>query len=125
VSKRKHCDKDYDMLDRLKQENKQLKRQLGNLKKQLDRVHPGNIEEIRAFAARQEERNRRKAEKRKEKKAWECYECGRGTLYIVKVPHPKGQQYFRSCDFCEHRTKAKPYTDKVKGLCKTNDLETK
>lgn len=123
MSKRKYCDKDLDMLDRLKKENKQLKRQLSNLKKQLDRINPSNIEELREFASRQEERNRRQEKKAKLADKWKCYNCGKGNLYIIKVPHPKGTYYFRSCDSCDNRTKAKPYTSKVKGLCKTNNSE--
>ena len=106
------------MLDRLKKENKYLKRQLSSYKKQLDRLDPSNIEKIKEFSAKQEERREKYLDTKKLKDKWKCFECGRGTLYIVKFPHPGGLHYFRSCDFCDHRTKAKPYTEKVKGICK-------
>lgn len=116
--RKRMCEKDYDKLDKLKEENKKLKRQISTLRKQIDRLDLDNskYDHIRELAAQQyeEEKNTSKAKKLREK--WKCYECGSGVLKLIIIPSPGGLKYFRSCNNCDNRTKAKQYNKDVEGI---------
>lgn len=119
-SKTKRADKEFDLLEKLKHENKRLKRNLEALRKQLERVdfeRYSNLQELVDKQHREEEALREEISNEKLKEKWSCFCCGKGFLYLKIFNHPvKGVMYYRACNICEHRTKMQLYTTEVQGL---------
>lgn len=111
--------KEYDQVQKLKSENKLLKRQIARLRKQLDRIdveHFQNLKEI-VKKQRKEDLDLYKEEEHKSlEEKWKCHKCDDGVLRIVIIDRRNGVFYFRRCPSCGNRTKVKPYTEDVKGV---------
>ena len=104
--------KEEDQLQRVKIENKRLKKEVQTLRKELNRLEHrfSGLDEL--VEQQYDEDNTPKAIK-EAKKDWSCFKCKEGQLKIfiinkVGVPH-----YFRKCDSCENRTKLKKYSSEV------------
>jgi predicted RNase H-like nuclease (RuvC/YqgF family) len=111
-----------EQLDKQKKENEKLKKELARIRKtqNLEKI----IEQEQEVKAILDFKKEEKAQKYKEsalKDRWMCHKCGRGIL-VVKILHtPSSKIYSRTCDFCPHKTKWKPYSDKVKGIFEKKD----
>lgn len=115
MSRKKYCDRELDQLDRLKHENKKLKKQLAAARKELSRTQQwrDNAKELlesqynedleEAFAAKVDE----------QRKKWKCRECHQGYLKSHIMTRRDGVFYYRKCTNCSHRTKVKPYSNEV------------
>lgn len=119
--KRVHRTKEIDQLQKIKKENEALKREVKQLRKQLDRMPSHRIEALESIAERQkleaeQELNARKFEKLKEK--WQCWECGKGYMRLITMPRRGGVFYLRQCsqEGCGHRTNMKPWHPGVDGV---------
>ena len=106
---RNYNKREFDQLDKLKKENRQLKIEVARLRKLADKAV--NYEQVLAIT-----KEKKKEEKQKSKEEWLCWECGRGYLRIIRLYQRNGVYYFRACDKCEHRTKKKKWSKDVKGL---------
>jgi hypothetical protein len=122
MGKSRNCDKELSTLDKLKQENKLLKRQLSSLQKQLDRIDYNRYQNI-VDAVNKIDKENRDLEKRKEleklKKKWLCRKCGKGHLLLNLFEHPvKGTLYYRKCSLeeCDNKTKFQQYKENTEGL---------
>lgn len=119
-SKTKRGDKELNLLEKLKHENRKLKQELAALRKQLARVDFAryeNLQELVDKQHREEEVIKKTKKEDKLKQKWTCFGCGKGYLYLKIFNHPvKGVMYYRTCNMCDHRTKLKVYTAKVEGL---------
>lgn len=106
------------MLEKLKEENKKLKRQISSLRKQIDRLDLDSerFNQLRDLANLQYEEEKRIKKDKKLKELWRCFDCGEGFLKLVIVPKRDGASYFRKCNNCSKRTKLKKYDDTVEGL---------
>jgi len=128
LSKNKNCDKEYDKVQKLAHENRELKRKINSLRKQLAK-RDSQIEEFCPGIDEFEEISLESEAKEKDKKInelkkeWQCHECGKGFLEIVKYPRIGEIWYFRRCNnlSCGHRTASKPYTPDVKGILQENE----
>lgn len=119
----RYADKELDQLEKLKYENKRLKKQISSLRKQLQRIdidRHDNLRDLIDKFALEDHEEEIKAQKEKLKKQWECHECGVGFMMIHPVVRQDGTFYYRKCTECSNRTKLKPYTKDVKGI-KRND----
>jgi ssDNA-binding Zn-finger/Zn-ribbon topoisomerase 1 len=117
--RRKYSDKEFDLLDKLKHENAKLKKQVSSLRKQIQRIDLDRYENLKDLIYKHynEDLGERIAEeKEKLKKKWECKQCGTGFLKIYLLNRLDGMFYYRKCTECSHRTKPKPYTNKVEGI---------
>lgn len=119
MGKTRRGEKDYDQLDKLKNENRKLKRQISSLRKQIARIDLDRYHNIRELlekydAEEQEEELQRQEEAAKEE--WRCHDCDRDYLRLVVFNRRDGTFYFRKCFTCGKRTKTQKYHDKVKGL---------
>lgn len=113
---RRHSDKEFDQLQRLKHENQKLKRENAKLRKHLQRMDVDRYNQLQEYAqAEQSEENQKRLEKEIEK-SWGCYQCGNGVLILKIINRRDGTFYYRSCNSCANRTKLQKYTDKVTGV---------
>ena len=103
-------DKEYDYIDKLKHENKKLKRELKAARKLLDRYQVAEQcglfdgEKILPSKKRQKEKNMYEQ--------WKCHDCGKGTLKLIFI----GPFYFRRCDICNKTTKRKKIHNELLGI---------
>jgi len=112
---------DIELFERLKRENKELKRRLKAALKIHDRI---DYEHLNKFIKAQDEEGievdeetkvkyKSKGECRREE--WKCFDCPDGWLELVVIRKPGDQYvYFRRCVKCGKRTKTQPYTGDVK-----------
>lgn len=109
--------REFELVDRLKKENKQLKIQLARLRKVLDRIDLENYNNLKEIVHKQRREDtdlhNEKIESNLEKQ-WECHKCHEDVLRIIIVDRQDGVFYFRRCS-CGNRTKMKKYHDKVEG----------
>lgn len=95
-------------LDKLKHENKRLKRELSSLRKQLSRIDLDRYHNLKEFVL-QNDSKEAEAEliKNKEdvKKFWTCWDCGKDYLRMVTFERRDGVHYYRKCGTCNYRTK--------------------
>lgn len=119
-SRTRRSGKEYDQLDKLKHENSKLKREIGVLRRQLQRVdfdRYSNLHELVNKQRKESLAEENEAKRESLMKEWQCHSCGKDYLRINIWNHPvKGVMYFRKCNTCSHRTEMKPYTKDVKGI---------
>lgn len=103
-------DQEFDILDRLKHENKKLKRELKTARKMLDRYlvaeDKGLIDEDVIVPSKKRDKERELKEQ------WKCYSCENGYLRLIRI----GNRYLRKCDSCGKNTRSQVWDDTVKGL---------
>lgn len=123
MARRKYSDREYDDLDRLKYENKKLKRQISALRKQISRLdidRYNNVKELLEKQANEDMHEYIEKEKENAEKKWRCWTCGQGVLRPVRMHRRDGSFYYRKCDNekCDNRTKTKPIPPdgKIEGL---------
>jgi hypothetical protein len=125
-SRIKRGSKEFDLLDRLKHENRKLKRANDALHKQLSRVDLQKFNNLSNLVDKQRrEADAQESISKKEalKKKWLCHQCERDFLKLFIWDHPvKGLVYYRQCS-CGHKTRMKPYTDAVEGIKAEEDKE--
>jgi predicted RNase H-like nuclease (RuvC/YqgF family) len=116
--KNRNCDKEFSDMQRLKAENKALKRQLSKVRKQIARMEIERVE--RENLLEEEERRVREVSKEKLTKEleekWKCKSCEVDVMRLKIYSRLDGIFYFRKCDTCGNRTKSKEYHDEVEGI---------
>ena len=121
----RNYDKEYDLLDKLKQENKQLKMQVQRLRKEIDK-NRNNYEDIKDLLDQQAEEEIHIATKSKKKedllKRWQCHKCNQGVMKLIVLPRLDGPRYFRKCSACANKTTLKKYTEDVEGIVDEKDI---
>ncbi len=124
MGKSKRSDKEFSRERRLAQENKQLKQELGHLRKQISRLDASRIETIKDMCADYEESNKFNenagemgSSLERMKKEWACRKCSLGFLEITLYSKLGQTHYFRKCNNCDNRTIGQRYDEKsVKGI---------
>lgn len=117
--KGKYSDREYDDLQRLKHENKKLKRQVSALRKQISRLDLDRYENLKDIVQKHyeaEEQDQFKKDLKKLKKEWECHVCREGFLKLYLINRRNEVVYYRKCTECDNRTSVKPYNSKVEGI---------
>lgn len=102
-------EKEYDLLDRLKHENRKLKRENASLKKALSRIDIERFENLKELVDQQRQEEKNKEKKKESQNKWNCYQCGKGHMQLHIFNRRDGVFYYRSCTLCEHRTRMKKY----------------
>ena len=104
----------------LKFENAQLRRQVSSLRRQLARVDLDRYSHIRDMVEEHlllDEEQKDSSKILEDLKAsWTCYDCSQGHLEIIIYSKAGQTWYYRKCTNCAKRTKAKVYSEKVKGI---------
>jgi rubrerythrin len=108
--------KEFTELDKLKKENKILKRQLSRLRKLLDRVDLENYQNLRELVEKQHKEDL-EIDKLKQsnriKQKWQCKKCFEDYLRTYILQKRNSTSYYRRCPTCGHRTKSKQYNKNV------------
>lgn len=118
---RKHrtFDKDDDRIDRLRQENKKLKHQINQLRKQIARIDVDRYQGLKNLVdkqAKEDADSEKSLQSRKKLQEWKCNKCLEGHLRIVIINRRDGVYYFRRCSSCVNRTVLQRYTAEVEGV---------
>lgn len=101
---------DFTLEERLKKENKKLKREVAKLRNLLARVDLERYENLKELVDQQRlEEKLEKARRRKEVKKWKCHECEEGHMQLMIFNRKDGVFYYRTCTSCNHRTRMKKY----------------
>lgn len=125
MGKSRRGSREFTKEQKLVKENKQLKQQLGQLRRQLCRLDLDRYDTIREMV--EEYREDKEVDKTDDlleslKKEWACKEPGcQGVLEIVIYSKLGNPYYFRKCSElqCINRTVAQKYDpSKVKGIVK-------
>lgn len=119
MRRRKTSDGEYDQVQRLRHENKRLKNQISQLRKQLSRVDIDRFQNLKDLIESQEREDQAETKAEEQKKIeqdWKCFECKSGTIRLVVLERKDGVFYYRICDRCPKRTKIKRYNSDVKGV---------
>jgi hypothetical protein len=116
MGKRQMRDKEYDQLQRLKDENRKLKQEISRLRKMTQHTaeYSDRLKKLTKQQYKEELDYKSKKEQIIEK--WSCHKCNQGVLKIIIVSRADGQYYFRSCNICDNRTKIKAYEEAVEGI---------
>lgn len=123
MGKNKRSDKEYTREQRLVHENRQLKRQVSSLRKELAKVDLDrykNLKETIEKHYQEDEAQEGRDILEKIKNEWKCHEaeCS-GFLEIFTYNKVGETWYYRICSnapSCKNRTKAQKYTPDVKGI---------
>lgn len=114
---------DFDPNQKLKHENKQLKREVKRLRKLLQQVE--DAEETKKLMylvemQRQEDKILHESNKEEQlgdlKERWACHECSEGVMLIQIFKRRDGVFYFRRCQACGNKTRMKKYSEEVNGI---------
>jgi uncharacterized protein with von Willebrand factor type A (vWA) domain len=126
VGKTKRSDKEFTREQRLAKENRELKRELSHLRKQITRLDGDRFEDLRQMVADQEENQKFQenmgpvsSSLETLKRDWACRKCD-GYLEINLYPKMGQTFYYRACNKCRHRTTGKRYDAAVKGILKNS-----
>lgn len=112
MKNRRFCQKETDLLKKLKYENTKLKKELSRMRKQLDRVDERRFDEYYEMLSTYKGPTNDEMLLKK----WLCYNCRKGVLRIKKLTTHLGTEYYRKCDCCTKTTPLKPWRDDVTGL---------
>jgi cell division septum initiation protein DivIVA len=122
MGKSRRGEKEYSKEQRLVKENKQLKQQVAQLRKQLARLDLDRYSSVKEIIDEQYEEDKKFDQADlldKLKKEWKCRDCDEGHLEIVIYNKIDTTWYFRKCSDCSNRTKSQKYDSKqVKGIGK-------
>lgn len=128
MGKSRRGSKEITREQRLSKENKQLKRELAHLRKQISRLDLEGLEAAKQAINDQEEENRLNetmgepnANLEHLKKVWSCNSCSGGWLEITLYSKIGTTQYYRKCSNCDYRTKGQRYDETVRGIIKKSE----
>lgn len=114
MGRSKRSEGELDQLDKLKHENKKLKRQVQQLRKVIDRVDLDRYENLKDILEEHEHEEKMALVATPTDPAWKCYDCEAGILRLKVIDKPSGAIYNRVCDGCKKRTKFQKWTKDVK-----------
>lgn len=103
--------KEFTEIQKLKEENKSLKRQIAQLRKLVSRLDVDRLDTVKDILL-EEEVSKKTIEKIEEK--WRCFECNKGKLEMHTINRLDGLHYYRKCNLCNNRTRLKKWTPDVK-----------
>ncbi len=117
--------KEFTREQKLIKENRELKRELSHLRKQISRLDLEGLEAAKQMCFDHEEKERLNetmgnpsANIEYLKKIWECNDCRNGWLEITLYSKTGQTHYYRKCTNCNNRTKGQRYDESVKGIIK-------
>lgn len=99
--KKRKLDQEYTKVDKLKHENKKLKKEVSRLRKILDRIDYEHLAEAAVY--HEITGKKLKVESNKKAKGKVCYKCGQAEMRLIIF----GNRHLWKCDCCDNRTKTK------------------
>jgi hypothetical protein len=116
-SHNKNYDKEFSKVQKLANENKQLKKEVSRLRKELTKLEfrYENLDDLTQQQYEEEYPVTAKDLKTQQNK-WKCHKCSEGILKIIIVNKMGKAYYLRKCNFCSNKTKLQPYTKEVEGV---------
>jgi hypothetical protein len=128
MGKSRRGSKEITREQKLIKENRQLKRELSHLRKQISRLDLEGLEAAKQAINDQEEENRLNETMGESssnldhlKKIWSCNECNLGWLEITLYSKCGSTHYYRKCSSCDKRTKGQRYDETVRGIIKKSE----
>lgn len=121
MGKSRRGDKEFSKEQKLVHENKQLKKQVASLRKELARIDLDRYSSVKEMIEEHYQEDRAEEGQNildRLKKEWACRECTEGQLEIILYNKLDSTWYFRKCNCCPNRTKSQRYTPDVKGILK-------
>jgi len=126
MGKSRRCDKEITKERRLATENKKLKQQIQQLRKQLGRLDLDRYESIRETLQQHFHKESESSQVLENimKKTWACKEAGcTGYLEIILFNKIDQPHYYRSCCSCNNRTRSQRFNpETVKGIFKKSTI---
>lgn len=121
MGKSRRGTKEFTREQRLLNENKKLKQQVAQLRKQLARLDLDRYDSIKEML--EEHNSENQPEFGAEfldnlKKTWLCNDCRNGYLEIILYNKVESTWYYRLCTNCPNRTKSQKYSPEVRGIIK-------
>lgn len=111
--------KEWDEIQRLKNENKKLRRENSKLRKVVSNVDMERYSFVQDLLTSLDydkyDQDLKQVEKSLANK-WKCHDCDTGMLKLVILFKAGEEYYFRKCSECSKRTKLKKYTKDVEGI---------
>jgi Zn finger protein HypA/HybF involved in hydrogenase expression len=127
LGKPKRSKRELDDLQEVRHENKRLKREIDQLRKQLQRIDFRRFENLSKLVDKQRKESiaEQKAKRlEKAKKQWLCHKCKEDYLrLLIYNPPVKGVMYYRQCGGCPNRTEMKPYNAAIEGITEQGELK--
>lgn len=117
MKRRRYSDGEQDRLQRVVQENKKLKGQISQLRKQMSRIDVDRFQNLKDLLDAQDREEQEEAAVKREQtmeRDWRCWQCPSGTLRLTVLERRDGVFYYRKCDGCPKKTRLQPYSNKVK-----------
>lgn len=121
MGKSRRGSKEFTKEQRLVKENKQLKQQVAQLRKQLARLDLDRYQSVKDMLEEHSPESQPEfgAEFLENlKRTWLCDDCRNGYLEIILYNKVESTWYYRKCTNCPHRTKSQKYSPEVKGIIK-------
>lgn len=130
MGKNTRGDKEFTRLQEALHENKKLKKEINQLRKQLARLdldrHSYVKDIVDEHLAQEEQQESAENMLKKLKEAWKCHNCKDGYLEIFTYNKINETWYRRECTNCSHATKAQRYSpDKVQGIIREEKKKDK
>lgn len=121
MGKSKRGSKELTREQRLLNENKNLKKQLSQIRKQMARIDLDRYDFVKEML--EEHGPESQPEFGSEflenlKKKWLCNDCRQGHLEIITFNKIDSTFYYRKCTNCPNRTKSQKYSPQVSGIIK-------
>lgn len=121
MGKSRRGNKELGREQKLIHENKRLKRDLAQLRKQMARIDLDRFDTLREMI--EENQTAEQPEFGAEflenlKKTWLCNDCRQGYLEIILYSKRENAWYYRKCTSCPNRTKSQKYSPSVLGIIK-------
>jgi len=122
MGKSKRGEREYSKEQKLVHENRQLKREVNRLRKQLARIDITAMDEREHDeAAEAQEKTEKLSKTQALRQKWQCNTCHEGHLEVILYHRLDKTFYFRKCTKCANRTEAKEYKPTVEGIFKSNE----
>lgn len=121
MGKSKRGEREYSKEQKLVHENRQLKKQISALRKQLSRIdidRYDNLKDVIEQHYQEDKADEGRELMEKIKQEWKCHECHSGYLEILKYNKGLDTWYYRKCTKCPHRTPGKRFKEDVQGVFK-------
>ncbi len=102
MARKGYSNKEQDQLQKLKLENKRLKKQISSLRKLVSRNDYQHYEDVKEMSETES------VDKREELlNKWQCWDCKKGMLRYIPFSKMGIEHFIRKCDNCGKRTKSK------------------
>lgn len=125
MGKSRRGDKEFSKEQKLIHENRQLKREVSRLRKELARIDIAEMDREGLEVADIEEKTEKLSKTQALKQKWLCNSCQEGHLEVILYSRMEKTFYFRKCTKCVHRTGAQEYKPTVEGIFKKSDNSSK